>query len=93
MDNRTLIENLSRNLDVSRDTAIKMIESLAQAFGKCGAEMDSISLPSFGVFEPRKRQERIAVHPASGKRLLVPPRISMAFKMSPLLKQRINDGK
>ena len=93
MDNKTLTDHLSRNLDISRESAIKMIESLAEAFGKCGAEMDSISLPGFGVFEPRKRQERIALHPASGKRLLVPPRVSMSFKMSPLLKQRINDGK
>ena len=91
MDNRTLIDKLSSNLDVSRETASVMIESLAKVFGDCGADMDTIAISGFGNFEPRKREERIALHPASGKRLLVPPRISMVFKTSPILKQRIND--
>lgn len=93
MDNKTFIEILSKNLDISTDTVAGMIENLAEVVGQCGADMDAISISNFGVFEPRKRQERIALHPASGKKLLVPPRISLAFKTSPALKQRINDGK
>ncbi|MDE5673785.1 MAG: HU family DNA-binding protein, partial [Muribaculaceae bacterium] len=51
-------------------------------------DLDSISVPSFGTFEPRKRLERVALHPASGKRLLVPPKIVLTFKPSVLLKQK-----
>ena len=93
MDNRTLTETLSRNLDISRETVTRMVESLSEVMGRCGAGLDSVVIPNFGVFEPRKRQERIAVHPASGKRLLVPPRIIISFKSSPVLKQKINNGK
>lgn len=92
MDNKTLVETLSKKLDISRDTVITLIDGLSEVVGECGAALDSITLPSFGTFEPRKRMERVAVHPASGKRLLVPPKIVMSFRPSSLLKQRIRNG-
>lgn len=93
MDNKTFTDELSRRLDISRETVGLMIEAFSKALGKSAAEMDGLAVPNFGIFEPRMRQERIAVHPATGKRLLVPPRIFMSFKTSPALKQRINHGK
>ncbi len=92
MDNKTLIDNLSRRLDVSRDTVVALIDGLAKTVGECGAELDSVAIPSFGTFEPRKRLERVALHPATGKRLLVPPKIVMTFKPSVSLKQKIRNG-
>ena len=93
MDNKSFIEELSRRLDISRDTVSMLIESLSDTMGRNASEMDGLAVPNFGVFEPRMRQERIGVHPATGKKLLVPPRISLVFKCSPALKQRINNGK
>lgn len=92
MDNKTLVDTLSKKLDISRDTVISLIEGLSAVVGECGADLDSISIPSFGTFEPRKRMERVAVHPASGKRLLVPPKIVLSFRPSSVLKQRIRNG-
>ncbi|MDE6096872.1 MAG: HU family DNA-binding protein [Muribaculaceae bacterium] len=89
MDNKTLIDNLSRRLDVSRDTVGILIEGLTQTIGECAAGLDSVSVPSFGTFEPKKRLERVALHPASGRRLLVPPKIVLTFKPSASLKQKI----
>lgn len=93
MDNKTFIEELSRRLDLSRETVGNLIDTFSNTLGKCASEMEGLAVPNFGVFEPRKRPERIALHPASGKRLLVPPRISLVFKTSPALKQKINNGK
>lgn len=93
MDNKTFIEELSRRLDISRETVGLMTEALSKSLGQSVSEMESLSVPNFGVFEPRRRQERIAVHPASGKKLLVPPRIFLAFKSSAALKNRLNHGK
>lgn len=33
MDNKTLIDNLSRRLDVSRDTVVALIDGLAKTVG------------------------------------------------------------
>ena len=90
MDNKRFNEELSSRLDVSLATVNLLIESLSKEIGKAATELDSIVVPGFGVFEPKLREERVALHPASGKRLLVPPRIFLSFKQSPVLKQKIN---
>lgn len=93
MDNKLLTDTLSARLDVSRDTVASLIEGLTQVVGECGAELDSVTIPTFGTFEPKKRLERVALHPASGKRLLIPPKIVMSFRPSAMLKQKIRNGK
>ena len=90
MDNKKFLEELSRRVDVSIDTVTLMTEGLGKEVSKIASELDSIVVPGFGIFEPRLREERISVHPASGKKLLVPPRIYLSFKSSPVLKQKIN---
>lgn len=92
MDNKTLIDHLSKRLDISRDTVTELIDGLAEVIGECGSNLDSVAVPSFGSFEPRKRMERVALHPASGKRLLIPPKIVMTFRPSIILKQKIRHG-
>lgn len=69
-----------------------MIGSLCEEMAKTASNLDGIVVAGFGTFEPRLREERISVHPATGKRLLVPPRIYLGFKASPVLKQKINHG-
>ena len=93
MDNKKFLEELSLRLDISLSSVSMLTEALSLEFAKYASDLDSIVVPGFGVFEPKLREERISVHPASGKRLLVPPRISLSFKTSPVLKQKINHGK
>ena len=93
MDNKTFNEELSSRLDVSLATVSALIEGFCEEFAKTASNLDTLVVPGFGVFEPKLREERISVHPASGKRLLVPPRIFMTFKQSPVLKQKLNNGK
>ena len=68
-----------------------LTEAMSGAIGDCGMILASVACPSFGTFEPRKRIERIAVHPSSGKKLMVPPKIVMNFRASQILKQRVGD--
>ena len=90
MDNRTLIDTLSKRLDISGEEVGELIDGLTSCLGESGAELDSVIVPGFGTFEPKKRLERVALHPASGKKLLVPPKIVMSFKAVAGLKQRVN---
>lgn len=90
MDNKSFIEELSARLDISTASVANMTDALGKEFVKTASNMDGIVVPGFGTFEPKLREERISVHPASGKRLLVPPRIYLTFKTSPVLKQKIN---
>ncbi|MCH5231010.1 MAG: HU family DNA-binding protein [Muribaculaceae bacterium] len=90
MDNKTFLETLSHRLDISLGTVSTLVEALSGEVARQAGNLDQIVIPGFGIFEPRLREERVSVHPASGKRLLVPPRIYLAFKQSPILKQKIN---
>lgn len=93
MDNKKFTEELSGRLDISLSSVNAMIEALCKEMVNKASNLDGIVVPGFGTFEPRLREERISVHPASGKRLLVPPRIYLSFKASPVLKQKVNHGK
>lgn len=93
MDNKKFIEELSSRLDISLATVNALIEALCKEFADKSANLDAIVVPGFGTFEPKLREERVSLHPASGKRLLVPPRIFLQFKQSPVLKHKVNNGK
>lgn len=92
MDNKTFIDTLSARVDLSRETIEMLTDGLANLFIDLGKKQEIISIQGFGNFEAKKRLERIAVHPATGKKLLVPPRISYSFKPSPNLKDSVNHG-
>lgn len=90
MDSKTLIESVAAQTNISSADGKKIVEEFAALLSECGAELDSVAVPGFGVFESRKRLERINVHPSTGKRMLLPPKIVMSFKASALLKQKLN---
>lgn len=91
MDHKTFIEILSQRVNAGKDETSEMVASLCQVLTQTSLNGDSVTYPGFGSFEPRKRMERIAVQPSSGKRMLIPPKITLTFKPSTLLKQKVRD--
>ncbi|MBD5196360.1 MAG: HU family DNA-binding protein [Muribaculaceae bacterium] len=89
MDNKTLIDTIAKRLDKSREE----ISEMTEAFGLVMADIlkagDVVAIPTVGTFETKLKAERVALHPSSGKKLLVPPKITINFKPSTLLKQKI----
>lgn len=92
MDNKTFTEILSADLGLPKEEVENLTSALAGLIGEKVAQLDTVSLPCFGAFEPKKRQERIVVHPATGNRLLVPPKIVISFRPATALKQKIRHG-
>ena len=90
MDKRTLIEILSDRLNQDKEKVSGMIDAMRDCIAESGRNLDSVAFPAFGSFESKKRNERIALHPATGKRLLIPPKIVISFKSSNILKQKVN---
>jgi nucleoid DNA-binding protein len=89
MDNKKLIETVATNLGRSTTDVEKLVDALAGVLRtRCG-ELDSVAVPGFGTFEPKKRNERVMVHPSTGKRMLVPPKVILGFKVSNVLKAKI----
>ena len=89
MDNKKLVETVATNLGRSDKDVEKLIEALAGVLRTRCSDMDSVAMPGFGTFEPKKRNERIMLHPSTGKRMLVPPKVVVGFKMSKVLKAKL----
>lgn len=93
MDTQKLIDKLSESLDLPEDKTGFLIKCFADLMILHGENLDNVSVPGFGSFEFRLRNEREVVHPASGKRLLIPPKVTINFRPTPLLKTKIKDGR
>ncbi|MCH5215542.1 MAG: HU family DNA-binding protein [Muribaculaceae bacterium] len=91
MDSKQLIRALAdRSGRSSKDTETLLNGFVSVIKNQCSA-MNTISIPGFGSFEPRKRMERITVHPSTGKRILIPPKVVLTFKMSSVLKKQLRE--
>ncbi len=88
MTNKELVAELSEQLGW---TQVRVSEVLAQTVEQLNsklAENATISIPNFGVLQTRKKAERISVNPQTQQRFLVPPKISVTFKPSSVLKEK-----
>ncbi len=89
MDNKALTEILAKRLNRKPEDIEKLLEAfIATVKNRCG-ELDSVAIPGFGTFEAKKRLERVSINPATGKRMLIPPKVTLSFKPSALLKNKL----
>ncbi len=91
MDYKTFLDTLSQRINAGKEETSEMVEALCQVVTDTALDGDTITFPGFGSFEPRKRLERIAVQPSTGKRMLIPPKITLSFRPSTLLKQKVRN--
>lgn len=89
MDNKKLIDTVAANLGRTPEDVNKLLEAFVGVLTVRCSEMDSVHVPGFGSFEPKKRDERIMNHPSTGKRMLVPPKVVLGFKVSNVLKAKL----
>ena len=90
MQHKELVEKLSKSLGRNKSDINKLLEALSNVIIERCSELDSISVPRFGTFEAVKHNETIEKDEASGKRILLPPRVEMQFTTSTVLKKRLD---
>lgn len=91
MNNKELVSKLSKKIGSTLQETQHLLDKTNELMGKQFAEMDSISVQGFGVFEVKKKQERLTIHPQTGKKLLIPPKLSLGFAASKTFKEKIKD--
>ncbi len=92
MEHKQFFSILQDRLGKDKKSVDALYSGLLQIIKERSISMDSVSVQGFGVFEPRKKLERISVNPATGKRMLIPPRIILTFKPGAVLKNRIKEN-
>ncbi|MBP5645994.1 MAG: HU family DNA-binding protein [Bacteroidaceae bacterium] len=90
MNNKQFLTELSGRSGLTLPDAGKMADDLIGVMKGIWQEGDSVSLTGFGVLEVRKKNERVSVNPSTGVRMLIPPKLAISYKPSPLLKERLN---
>ena len=80
---------MSVSTGMTRENVQSTLLRLFDIVGECCVQMDTVIVPGFGQFEPKKRKERLTVHPSTGKRLLVPPKLVVGFRPSGVMKSKL----
>ncbi len=91
MNSKELTVRLSERLNSTQLEAADMLSALTDIIGTKLVDNDSIYLQSLGLFEVKKRAERISVNPGNGKRYLVPPKLIPVFKPGTTLKNKLKE--
>lgn len=90
MNNKEFISTLSKNAKMSVDETTEQISQLVAVMLEALQQNNAISINGFGTLEVKQKAERISVNPVSGERSLVPPKLSLAYKPSDILKDKLN---
>ena len=92
MNNKEFIAELASRTGFSAKDTQTLVNNIVNAMGDAFQEDNTVLVPNFGVFETKKKLERIMVNPASGQRMLVPPKMVLNFKPTQTLKDKLKGG-
>jgi DNA-binding protein HU-beta/integration host factor subunit alpha len=92
MNNKDYISELANRTGYSPEETQRMVNIVIEAMGDHFQENDSVLVPNFGTFEVKKKLERIMINPATGQRMLIPPKLVLNFKPNSGWKERLKNG-
>ncbi|MDR1437187.1 MAG: HU family DNA-binding protein [Candidatus Symbiothrix sp.] len=93
MNSTELINALSKKLQLSKTEVTKRLDDTVSVITGELNKSNIVSLHNLGNLEVKKKEERVCVHPSSGKRVLVPPKLIIKFKTSSTLKEKLKGVK
>lgn len=89
MKNKELVSELAKRMGWTQQEVTGMMAALSTVVGTRLIDNDTLYFQGFGQFEVKKKDERISVNPMTGKRYLVPPKLSPVFKPGTTIKNRL----
>jgi DNA-binding protein HU-beta len=89
MTNQELIAALAKRLGWTQRQTSEILEATISIINSNLEDSNSINIQGFGLFETKKKAERISVNPVSKQRFLVPPKISLAFRPGQTIKENL----
>lgn len=92
MNNKQFIAELARRMGYTVQDTQKHTQLLIDAMADAFQEGDTVAILNFGSLEVKKKMERIIINPGTGQRMLVPPKLTLNFKISPTWKDKLKNG-
>ncbi len=90
MTNKDLINGISSQTGMKKKQAGELLESVVSIMLDELMQGKQVQILEFGTFEIRQKNERVSVNPITQKRTIVPPKQQLSFKLSPTLKEKLN---
>ena len=88
MNNKDFTSELSRRLGYTIKDTSELMSSLLSDMTQELQEGNVVTIQGFGTFEVKKKAERITVNPTTKQRMLVPPKLVLAYRPSGRLKEK-----
>ena len=88
MNNKDFTSELSRRLGYTIKDTSELRSSLLSDMTQELQEGNVVTIQGFGTFEVKKKAERITVNPTTKQRMLVPPKLVLAYRPSGQLKEK-----
>ena len=92
MNNKEFIAELAERTGYTAKNTQRLVDNIINAMGDAFLEDKGVVVPNFGSFETKKKMERIIVNPATGQRMLVPPKLVLNFKPNQTWKDKLKGG-
>ena len=93
MNNKEFIAVLAERTGYTAKDTQKLASNMINAMADTFQEDNAVLVPNFGVFETKKKMERIMVNPSTGQRMLVPPKLVLGFKPNQMWKDKLKGGR
>lgn len=88
MNNKEFISELARKLGYTNKDTAQLLSSAIGVMTQELQEGNTIAIQGFGIFEVKKKMERISVNPTTQQRMLIPPKLVLSYKPSTNLKEK-----
>ena len=92
MNTSEFINELRKKVDLSKAETSRLFDETVAVITEQLQQSNTITIQNLGSLEVKKRAERISVNPVSGKRLLIPPKLVIGYKVSPTLKEKLKEN-
>lgn len=79
MDYKQFRKHIAEQIHRTPADVDALVEGLTVIMRESCGDMDSVAIPTFGTFTPVKHPETISHDLSTGKRMLMPPEISLEF--------------
>lgn len=91
MNSKELVAELSRRLGKTQKEMGVLLQATADSVVGALQESTTIAMQGFGSLEVRKKQDRILINPTTKQKMVVPPKLSLIFKVGTTYKQKLKN--
>lgn len=92
MNNKEFIARLAADTSHTQDDTQKLVNTIVRTLADNFGDGEQVNIAGFGIFEVKKRLERVMVNPTTGKRMLIPPKLALTFRPNAAVKEKLKKG-